>query len=133
MNNITKNLFYNFVLPLCTFFLFGGFIAHAQSSPIYPLSDGLSGIFASTAALAGFVVACVAYIKGHIWTSIQGWQTLTLNFVISMAIAIVGFYTHLLQVNTVQEAMGFGVAAFITSAGFVKLAFSFKSNSGSGQ
>lgn len=126
MNKIAP--YAQYALLLAVMFLCGGFIAQAQNEPVIP--DSFGSIFTSIGALSVFVIAVVSYLKGHIWTTMQGWQTLLVSFIVSEGVSLIGFYMKLLVVTDIVSALSFGFGAFMLASGMVKFANTYKSSGG---
>lgn len=78
-------------------------------------------LFASSAALAAFVVAAVAFIKGKFWPTLEGWQTIALSLGLCLAIPVLGMlFGVYAPVNGIKEALSFGFMAFVLASGGYK-------------
>jgi hypothetical protein len=121
---IPSRVFYVFLAFLAFLCLpvTAGFIALAQS-PIGDPGGGLdlAGIFGSTAALAGFVITAVQFVRAHVWQTLDGITSIVFTFVLSVVLAIVGFYLHLVPVAAIGEAAAFGASAGVVAIGGVNL------------
>lgn len=82
----------------------------------------IGALFADTAALAAFIIPVVAFIRGHIWVTLDGWPAVVVTCLIGIALGVIGFYMNLLHVNYIGEAITFGMTAAIIAMGGVKTA-----------
>lgn len=100
-----------------------GAIAIAQDLAVDPAQPGLDigSLFGSTAALAAFIITVVQFVRAHLWTGADGIPLIVFTFVIGIALAIAGFYMHLLPAADIVAAIAFGFTAALGAVGSVNL------------
>lgn len=79
-------------------------------------------LFTDVAALAAFIIPAVAFVRSHIWTTLDGWPAIVVTFLIGIGLSLVGFYMNLLHVATIGECISFGLTAAVLAMGGVKTA-----------
>lgn len=72
--------------------------------------------FASTAALAGVIVAAVAFIKRNILQSLSGIGTIVFSFALGIAVSVAATFTGYFDA-TLLEAVSFGAGAALLASG----------------
>lgn len=108
------------VLTLIVFLPVLAFAQAVEPDPSLPPMD-FSLLFASSAALAAFVVAAVAFIKGKFWPTLEGWQTICVSLALCLAIPLAGMLFGVYNpVNGWKEALSFGFMAFVLASGGYK-------------
>ncbi len=122
---IPSRLFY-FVLAIIALLclpLTQGAVALAQDLAADPAQQGfdIGSLFGSTAALAAFIITVVQFVRAHLWTNADGIPLVVFTFVIGIALAIAGFYMHLLPAADIVAAIAFGFTAALTAVGGVNL------------
>lgn len=82
----------------------------------------IGALFTDVAALAAFIIPAVAFIRSHVWVTLDGWPAIVVTCLVGIALSVIGFYMNLLHVANIGESISFGLTAAVVAMGGVKTA-----------
>lgn len=99
---------------LAVFILLASGLAFAQE--VVPVEFDLSGIFTTTAALAGAVMSITAFLKKNVFKAAEGLVVIIISLVTGALLGLLGGYLGFIE-GTFVSTVGFGLSAGLLASG----------------
>lgn len=91
-------------------------LGFAFAQEVAPVAPDVAAWFASTTALAGIVVAAVAFLKRHVLKTLDGLATVLASLAVGGLLGLIGHWVGFLT-DGLMPALGFGVSAGLIASG----------------